>query len=415
MVKVDKIVKLTRDDSKIRKIVKRIAKNKKQHPTSKKISIRTYKKQAQEKKQTILAKSKKQKSKSKYISIKQKQKTKHENILLSQLESPTIIQPIVKSKNITIPEMNLPTNTNMISIPTTLQDTTRTANLNNISAADTKYTIAIPSYNRQDTIQTHTLAVLNRHHIKPSHITIFVANKEQHDIYKAAIPQFLYNNLVIGVLGLKNQRNFISDYYPEGAHIVEMDDDVKQIVQLVTIQKVGRKSGRVTSRVTSRVSARKTIKPHKTTKPIEDLDGFIIKAFEMCTELNIFLWGVYPLINAYFMTDKITKDLRFIVGPMWGMINRHRQDLKLTIDEKENSERTLQYWVADGAVLRFNYIGIDTKYYKNKGGMQSEEKNRKEEALKSVYYLNKMYPTLTKISLTKKSGMPEIKMVHKKK
>ena len=247
---------------------------------------------------------------------------------------------------------------------------------------------------------------MNRHHIKPSHITIFVANQEQHDIYKAAIPQFLYNNLVIGVIGLKNQRNFISDYYPEGAHIVEMDDDIKQIVQLVTTQKIGRKSGRV--------SVRKTIKPYKTTKPIENLNDFIIKAFEMCTELNIFLWGVYPLINAYFMTDKITKDLRFIVGPMWGMINRHRQDLKLTIDEKENSERTLQYWVADGAVLRFNYIGIDTKYYKNKGGMQSEEKNRKEEALKSVYYLNKMYPTLTKISLTKKSGMPEIKMVHRK-
>lgn len=422
MVRVDKIVKLTRDDSKIRKIVKHIAKNKKKSPTSKQISIRTYKKQLKQKKRTILAKSKKQKNKSKHISIKQKQTlniaNKNDKILLSQLESPIIVKPEV----ITIPDMEIPTNTAMISkqqvpqvpqVPQVQVPQAQVSNLNNISAADTKYTIAIPSYNRQDTIQTHTLAVLNRHHIKPSHITIFVANQEQHDIYKAAIPQFLYNNLVIGVLGLKNQRNFINDYYPEGAHIVEMDDDIKQIVQLGTTQKVGKKSGRVSSRVSGRLTTRKTIKPHKTTKPIEDLDGFIIKAFEMCTELNIFLWGVYPLINAYFMTDKITKDLRFIVGPMWGMINRHRQDLKLTIDEKENSERTLQYWVADGAVLRFNYIGIDTKYYKNKGGMQSEGKNRKEEALKSVYYLNKMYPTLTKISLTKKSGMPEIKMIHK--
>jgi hypothetical protein len=131
----------------------------------------------------------------------------------------------------------------------------------------------------------------------------------------------------------------------------------------------------------------------------------------MCTESNIFLWGVYPLVNSYFMTYKITTDLRFIVGPMWGMINRHRPDLKLTVDEKENSERTLQFWVADGAVLRFNNVGIETKYYKNKGGMQAEGKNRKEEALKSVYYLNKMYPNLTKISLTKKNGMPEIKFI----
>jgi hypothetical protein len=89
-------------------------------------------------------------------------------------------------------------------------------------------------------------------------------------------------------------------------------------------------------------------------------------------------------------------------------------NLKLTINEKENAERTLQHWVIDNAVLRFNNIGIETKYYKNKGGMQSEGKNRKEEALKSAYYLNKKYPNLTKIYLGKKSGVPEIRMIHSK-
>ena len=52
------------------------------------------------------------------------------------------------------------------------------------------------------------------------------------------------------------------------------------------------------------------------------------------------------------MTDTTTTDLRFIVGPMFGMINRHRPDLQLTLDEKENSERTLQHWVIDKKVLR---------------------------------------------------------------
>ena len=111
------------------------------------------------------------------------------------------------------------------------------------------------------------------------------------------------------------------------------------------------------------------------------------------------------------MTDTITTDLRFIVGPFWGMINRHRPDLQLTIDEKENSERTLQHWVIDGTVLRFNNIGIETNYYKNKGGMQEEGKNRKEEALQSVIYLHKQYPKITKIHLGKKSGVPEIKLI----
>ena len=83
----------------------------------------------------------------------------------------------------------------------------------------------------------------------------------------------------------------------------------------------------------------------------------------------------------------------------------------ITIDEKENTERTLQHYTIDGAVLRFNNIGIETRYYKNKGGMQDEGKNRKEEALKSVYYLHSKYPKLTKIYLGKKSGVPEIRML----
>jgi hypothetical protein len=279
-------------------------------------------------------------------------------------------------------------------------------NNNNNNNNNNDYIIAIPSYKRPDIIQTHTLAILNKHNIKSSHITIFVANQEESDIYKKDIPPSMYNNIVIGVLGLKNQRNFINEYYPEGAHIVEMDDDIKTIMQLVVKQKsISSRSGSARSD-----SSRTSKKTEKTVKPIEDLDAFIRRAFEMCIESNIFLWGVYPLINPHFMTYKVTTDLRFIVGPMWGMINRHRQDLKLTVDEKENSERTLQFWVADGAVLRFNNVGIETKYYKNQGGMQAEGKDRKVEALKSVYYLHNLYPTLTKVSLSKKSGMPEIKM-----
>jgi len=113
------------------------------------------------------------------------------------------------------------------------------------------------------------------------------------------------------------------------------------------------------------------------------------------------------------MTETTTTNLRFIVGPMFGIINRHRPDLQLTVDEKENSERTLQHWVIDGKVLRFNNVGIETNYYKNKGGMQNEGKDRKEEALKSTIYLHNKYPSITKIHLGKKSGVPEIKLLSK--
>lgn len=266
----------------------------------------------------------------------------------------------------------------------------KTKKYSKLSNKQNKYIIVIPSYNRPELIQQKTLSLLKKHTIKSSHIVIFVANREQYDLYKSKIPKTLYHKLVIGVKGLKNQRNYISNYYPEGTHIVQMDDDLEKIVQLNV------ENGK------------------KTIEPISNLDTFIKKAFLLCQTNTIFLWGVYPLANSHFMTNTITTDLRFIVGPMWGMINRHHPDLELTIDEKENTERTLQYWSMDGKVLRFNNVGIETKYYKNKGGMQNEGKNRKEEALKSVQYLHNKYPTITKLHLGKKSGVPELKLIRHK-
>jgi len=392
MVKLDKLITYSKNASKAKNLAKLINKKNK-NDKSRQIGIKTYK-------QNIFKNSKsKSKTKSKTKS-KIKSKTKSRLESRSNIKSRTKhkannmhqVHNMHKSSNIKIPKMSKIEN--IIS--------SNSSNINN------DYIIAIPSYKRSDIIQSHTLAILNKHNIKSSHITIFVANQEESDIYKKAIPQSLYNNIVVGVLGLKNQRNFISDYYPEDTHIVEMDDDIKKIMQLVIKKESGSTKG--ISRNSKKTKTKTKTNTNKTVKPIDDLDAFIRRAFEICIKSNIFLWGVYPLINPHFMTYKVTTDLRFIVGPMWGMINRHRLDLKLTVDEKENSERTLQFWVADGAVLRFNNVGIETKYYTNQGGMQAEGKNRKIEALKSVYHLHKLYPTLTKVSLTKKSGMPEIKM-----
>ena len=332
------------------------------------------------------------------------------------LDKEKYLKPIIKMGELEIPEMEVDlsnTETPIVSFPTLQKQnnvlvkpqhqTNISVNNNKHTESQGNYIITIPSYNRPDLIQVKTLALLHRHSIPASRITIFVANQEQHDLYKAKVPVWLYGNLVIGVIGLRNQRNFIMDYYPEGTQIVQMDDDLDKIMELIIEpSKASRKSSRKSTRVS---------KSSHRMRPIIDLDVFIKRAFDICHKKGIFLWGVYPLANARFMTPKMTTDLRFIVGPFWGIINRHRPDLRITIDEKENAERTLQHYSIDGAVLRFNNVGIETRYYKNKGGMQDEGKNRKEEALKSVYYLHKKYPKLTKIYLGKKSGVPEIRML----
>ena len=151
-------------------------------------------------------------------------------------------------------------------------------------------------------------------------------------------------------------------------------------------------------------------------KKIPSLDKFIQNAFKRCLKESIYLWGVYPVANSYFMTPTITTKLKFIVGPMFGIINRHSDDLVLTIDEKENVERTLQYYSKDAGVIRFNNVTISPKYFKTPGGMQSSsvrKGTRKNNAFTAAHYLHKKYPKMTKIHLGKKSGWPEVKFLAK--
>jgi len=88
------------------------------------------------------------------------------------------------------------------------------------------YVIAIPSYNRADLLNKKTLKVLGEYNIPRNRIFIFVANKEEEFIYKEKLNKELYGHLIVGEKGLKNQRNFISRYFPIGQEILNLDDDI---------------------------------------------------------------------------------------------------------------------------------------------------------------------------------------------
>lgn len=257
-----------------------------------------------------------------------------------------------------------------------------------------KYVVAIPSYKRHLSITDKTLRVLEEYKIPPSIIYVFVANKTEEKLYRGQFtsPYLKKISIIVGKKGLKNQRNFISKYFPPNTNLVQMDDDIKGICKMGNYNKSARNEN--------------------TLSKLRNLDVLIKKGFSVCREKGVFLWGVYPLCNAYFMFPRVTEDLRFITGPFFGMINRHSPKLRLTLDEKEDSQRTLQHFVMDGGVIRFNDVSIHTSYYKNKGGMQDEGKDRKKEAMKSAMYLIKKYPELTKLNVSKKSGVPEVKLIN---
>ncbi len=264
------------------------------------------------------------------------------------------------------------------------------------------YVIAIPSYQRAELLKLKTLTVLQKYKIPRNRIYIFLANEDELENYTKIIPKDMYGKFIVGVKGLKNQRNFITNYFPEGQEIVNMDDDIYGFNTLAF------KSKKKTS--SSRFVSIKKNKFNAYLKPLNDLDAFFQNSFKVLNQQNLFLWGIYPINNAYFMFDKMTTDLRLIVGPCWGNINRHSPNLTLTIDEKEDVERTLQYYTKDNGVLRFNYVSVKTNYYKTKGGMQALGRDRKKDAMDSAIYLNKKYPTLTKLFLSKKSGYAEVKL-----
>jgi hypothetical protein len=273
------------------------------------------------------------------------------------------------------------------------------------------YIIAIPSYKRAELLKLKTLSVLQKYKIPRTRIYIFVADKDEEKIYTETIPIEMYGKIIVGERGLKNQRNFISKFFPKGQEIVNMDDDIAGFNYLAYKSKSLKKSLKKSMKLNHGENNENINNKYNAyLRVLENLDLFFKNGFKSLKQNNLFLWGIYPINNAYFMSPKMTLDLRLIVGPCWGNINRHDTDLILTIDEKEDVERTLQYYVKDRGVIRFNNISVQTTYYSTKGGMQSFGRDRKKDALESAEYLNKKYPKLTKLYLTKKSGVAEVRL-----
>ena len=86
-----------------------------------------------------------------------------------------------------------------------------------------EFVIAIPTYMRY---AVKTLVYLERESVPLELITLFVADEIERDKYAVAYPAY---RIVVGVIGIGPQRNFITAYYPEGTYIVSMDDDIRSM------------------------------------------------------------------------------------------------------------------------------------------------------------------------------------------
>jgi hypothetical protein len=161
-----------------------------------------------------------------------------------------------------------------------------------------------------------------------------------------------------------------------------------------------------------------TIKDTKSSKryPLRSLEGdaflsWVEGAFATLMISDTRLFGVYPVRNGFFMKDLpyMTTDLRFCVGALWACIND--PSIQITVEEKEDFERTLLYYEKYGSVLRYNHIAPCTSYYKTQGGMQSRGIDRCESSKDSCKYLVERFPRNCKIHRTKASGIMEVRLI----
>jgi cellulose synthase/poly-beta-1,6-N-acetylglucosamine synthase-like glycosyltransferase len=245
------------------------------------------------------------------------------------------------------------------------------------------YEVAIPSYKRHEAIKEKTLATLKRYGIPSSKITIFVANKDEEALYKSSLVAGSYGKIVVGVKGMHDIRNFITGYYPIGTKIVNIDDDIKGFLEYD--EGVKRKE-----------------------RPLKSLIGVIKRGFMECEKAKTKLWGVYPVANGYFMKPKVSTEIRYIIGSFWGCINPGIKEVKVTVDDKEDYQRSILYYKKYGAIVRLNMYAPVSAYYKEQGGMQ--EDRTMERVDKSARWIVKEYPEFAVLNPTKKSGYMEVKL-----
>jgi len=241
------------------------------------------------------------------------------------------------------------------------------------------YVVAIPTYNRHDVLDKKTLKTLIEGNVNKNRIFLFVANKEQYKLYEETVPKNMYNQIIIGKKGITNQRKFIAKYFPEGQYVISMDDDVEQF---------------------------EILKGEKLVK-LKDVNQFFIQAYNLLKKEHLFIWGIYPVRNPFFMYKNITTDLRFIIGVTFGFIVRHNKKLEPSTkaETKEDYEQTILYFKMDGGVLRFNNITTKTKF-NAPGGLGTDRYERNKNAAE---YLEHTYPDIITV-FKRKNGTYEVKL-----
>ena len=246
------------------------------------------------------------------------------------------------------------------------------------------YRICIPSYKRANLIRERTLRLLNIYNVPKQLIDIIVETEEMKSEYINSIGSE-YNIIVSNTKGVGQKRNFVRKFYQQETdvkYLVCLDDDLVQILDM--------------------------------DKPLESFQEFekiILTGFDECEKHCCDLWGVSPLTNPFFMKRKVTSNLKYICGAIFGLIiDRAVPPIQTQFDHGEDHDFTIQHFLRDDAVIRLNWVCFKTDYFVDNGGITTYSGGvaaRKEEAEINCKKLASMYPDM--ISYDENKWGPSIK------
>jgi hypothetical protein len=208
------------------------------------------------------------------------------------------------------------------------------------------YSIVICSHNRADTLATHTLSMLQRFNAPLDKTTIFVAENEI-GVYRARLWETGWNRTGVRVLegapGLGPNRNVAMGHHLPGTRVLSLDDDVKDIRQML-----GGKWSPM---------------------GIEEFNRMIESGFALLPAWNGGLWGVCNIMNDLWARrmPMIQIGMPIVQGPLCGFIS---PGVQVWDDgEFEDVERVCRVWESGRYVIKLNEYA-HWQSHSRKGGLQ---------------------------------------------
>ncbi len=198
----------------------------------------------------------------------------------------------------------------------------------------------IPSYQRANKFTDLTYKFLKDQDIDLQDVWLILREDDPQLEMYGMIP---VNHLLTDTKGIGMTHNEITSFFDAGDYLVELDDDLKHIID------------------TDR-------------KPITNFKEVCIEMFQQLELKKLSFGGTYSVPNPMFMKacQEYTTDLRYCLGCVRFRINR--KDIILHTNYAEDFENCILHYIRDGGILKNNHIAPVTKNY-SPGGCDGDGRN----------------------------------------